>query len=148
MQDTQIGIYHRKTGHAFLEQAISQCILSLSFTKATDGWSFYGSRVCQRNPKHVFQVKNGFVAMTTKAACWEETNDQGERRVISGQFRDDFCSFNGEWLSLSAFRGSLTMLQPEPTLAGYCCVPLGDLAPDDATADVDTIPTENEVANV
>ena len=126
IEDRTFGISDKKTGETFLKNSSAQCVVRLTFSEFQAGWLIEGSRAC--NNSDGFAIKKGFVAAGTKAAYWEEANDQGTRRVVTGQFDASFEAFNGEWLSSNADRGSLNMLETRNFVGIDYAVPVADKA--------------------
>lgn len=113
LEDRTFGISHKKSGDILLEgtSASSVVRLNLTFLESALGSSIEGSRTwssssdthCSNN----YVIQQGFVSAISRRTYWEESNQEGLRRVVTGQFDNDFTSFTGEWLASDGSRGSL-----------------------------------------
>lgn len=125
VDDRQFGISHKKSGEVVVEGSNAASVQRLSFSrsKTGHGFSIQGSR-SSASKSNTFIILKGFVSDRTKKGYWEESC-QGVRRVVTGQFGDNFASFSGEWLATNGTRGSLLNSKEATTIVEYA-VPIED----------------------
>lgn len=125
VEDRQFGITHKKSGEVVVEGSNAPSVQRLSFSRCITGhgFSIQGSRACA-GKSTTFVIRQGFVSDRTKRAYWEETCED-VRRVVTGQFDDNFASFSGEWLASNGSRGSLLNSKEATTTVEYA-IPLED----------------------
>lgn len=128
VEDRQFGITDKKSGEIFLEGSNTYSVLRLSFasSEADNGSSIQGTRSTASKTKNI-DIPKGAVSSSTRKAYWEESSG-GIRRVVTGQFDEDFLCFSGEWLASDGSRGSLLNIHNNELLVDYA-VPMDESAP-------------------